>query len=58
VPTRRTAITVTAQLAATLALATISRTHAIDLVPGTSLRPKAGVTMHLRGPVARRVSAR
>ena len=47
-----------AQLEAALALATITQTHLLDLVPGTSLRPKAGVTMHPRGPVPMAVQLR
>jgi cytochrome P450 len=47
-----------AQLEAALALATIAQTRVLDLVPGTSLRPKAGVTMHPRGPVPMAVSSR
>ena len=46
-----------AQLEATLVLATLARSATLDLLPGTSLRARADVTLHPRGPVIVTVAA-
>lgn len=47
-----------ALLEATLVLAAIARTHRLDLVPGTDVRPRAEITLRPAGPVPMRVRRR
>lgn len=47
-----------ALLEATLVLATIARTHRLDLTPGKAVRPRAEITLRPAGPVPMRVSTR
>ncbi|MGH3626949.1 MAG: cytochrome P450, partial [Sciscionella sp.] len=47
-----------AMLEARIALATIAATHRLDLLPGTSVVPRAEVTLRPAGPVPMRVSRR
>jgi cytochrome P450 len=47
-----------ALLEATLVLAAIARTHRLDLLPGTTVRPRAEITLRPAGPVPMRVRVR
>lgn len=46
-----------AQLEATLALATLTQSARLDLVPGAPVRARADVTLHARGPVTAAVAS-
>lgn len=47
-----------AMLEATLVLATIARTHRLDLVPGVRVSPRAEITLRPAGPVPMRIVRR
>ncbi|HEX6446098.1 MAG TPA: cytochrome P450, partial [Streptosporangiales bacterium] len=47
-----------ATLEAALVLATVARTHRLDLLPRTTVRPRAEITLRPAGPVPMRVRRR